>query len=96
MTPYFLKDVNTCTTTCDNGYYGNSTTNLCVLCPSVCATCTASDTCQSCQSVNGVGYYLSSNTCVIQCPLGQYGKVSDYTCQPCASGCLACYGPSIT
>ena len=95
-TPYYLKDVSTCAAACDNGFYGNDTTNLCVACPAACLTCTSSTSCQSCQSVHGVGYYLSGVTCTISCPITQYGRVSDYTCQNCATGCLACFGGSIT
>ena len=40
-TPYYLKDVSTCTTVCDNGFYGNATTNLCVACPAACKLCSS-------------------------------------------------------
>lgn len=80
-TAYYLKkDLNTCATTCDDGYYGNSTTNLCVACSAACKKCTSGTVCQSCQSVNGVGYYLNGTSCLIVCPLGSYGLVSSYTC----------------
>ena len=95
-TPYYLKDISTCAAACDNGFYGNSTTNLCVACPAACKTCSSSTVCSACQSVSGVGYYLNSTICTIQCPLSEYGRVSDYTCQPCAGGCLSCFGNALT
>lgn len=44
--------------------------------------------------MGGVSYFLTGNTCTPTCPFGTYGRVSDYTCQPCPTGCLSCFGPT--
>jgi proprotein convertase subtilisin/kexin type 5 len=95
-TVYYLKDLSTCSQSCDPGYYGNDTLHLCVACSSACKTCTSPTVCQSCQSVNGVGYFLNATACLVLCPLGTYGRVTDYTCQICATGCLSCFGAAVT
>lgn len=84
--------MSTCATSCTTGFYSNSTSNLCLACVAACASCTAPATCQSCQTVNGVAYFLSSTSCLILCPTGYYGRINDYTCQGCADGCLTCFG----
>ena len=61
-------NANTCESTCPDGYFPNSTTNLCDACNGACATCTGpTDTeCPSCNS----GYYLQpySTICLTTCP----------------------------
>jgi hypothetical protein len=79
---YFLQLAveNTCATTCNAGEYKDVTHLKCKACNFACAACTAYSTCQSCQAVNGVAYFLSSATCTVLCPTNQYGKVASYTC----------------
>lgn len=61
--------------TCGSGKYKKS--NRCYDCPSQCATCTSSSSCQSCRS----GYYLSYSSC----------KSCTSYCSSCSSGtCTAC------
>ena len=63
--PYFA-DLQTflCTTTCQEGYYGNLTTKVCEICQVQCTTCSGYLVCDSCIT----GFYLYENTCVISCP----------------------------
>ena len=60
-------------------------------CNSACLTCTTDSVCQSCQSINGVGYYLDVNFCTVSCPSTQYGG-SGYLCLNCHDSCLTCFG----
>jgi len=70
---------------------------LCQPCSAACSVCTSSAfNCSSCQSVNGVAYFLSGSSCIISCPVGQYGRINDFTCVTCATGCASCTGPSST
>ena len=88
--------MSTCAISCVDGYYGDSVAHLCVACVSACKKCSSELACSKCQSVNGVGYYHSGTTCIVQCPLGKYGRVTDYTCVTCADGCLSCFGSAIS
>ena len=70
-TQYFLQIGNTtCGPTCNSGEFPYGFTGKCTLCNPVCATCTSSTLCQTCQSVNGIAYYLSGSSCIIGCPAG--------------------------
>lgn len=64
----------------------------CKACNPACATCTSLSVCQTCQSVNGVGYFLSGTTCTVACPSTHFGQTSNYTCMACWAGCATCYG----
>ena len=65
-------------------------------CVAACATCTALSTCQSCQSVNGIAYFLSGSLCTVSCPSNQFGQLSNYQCTNCADGCQTCFGPTLS
>jgi len=61
-------------------------------CNSSCASCfgPSSTQCLSCNSA-----YLYQSQCLTVCPIGYYGDqtvTSNWTCQPCNSSCLTCYG----
>ena len=74
-TDYFLQYAveNTCATTCNAGEFKDTAHLKCKACNSACQTCTSLTVCQSCQSVNGVAYFLSGTTCTISCPSTHYG-----------------------
>ena len=94
--------LNSCTNSCGTGYYGDSSTSLCTVCPVGCSACSGSGnsiTCSACQTVSGVNYYLSGDSCVTSCPATKYGSSGqctgcDSTCQTCnggaANNCLTC------
>ena len=88
--------LNSCTQTCGDGYYGESSTSLCTACPVGCSLCAKSGstiTCSACQAVAGVTYFsLNSNSCVSKCPSNQYGNSSNNQCTTCDNSCLTCSG----
>ena len=86
--------ITTCATGCNPGEYPSPLTKECTLCPNVCATCSSSATCLSCQSLFGVAYYLSGTSCIYACPFGEYGNLTDFKCYTCPTGCLSCFGGS--
>ena len=91
---YLQPNSTTCSSTCENGYWGNPTGNICSPCASTCNYCvgpTSSD-CASC----GQGDYLHpfSGKCVTSCPLGYYPNNATRRCSPCDKSCTACIGPS--
>jgi proprotein convertase subtilisin/kexin type 5 len=67
-----------------------------VVCPQICATCTTSVLCQSCNIVNGLPYFHKSNTCLPNCPVGDYAHLPSLSCITCASECLSCFGATNT
>ena len=85
--------MNTCESTCPEGYFPNSTTNICDACNGACATCTGpTDT--ECSTCN-IGFYLqpSSTTCLTTCPSeGFWPNSSTNTCDACHSYCQICTG----
>ena len=72
------------------------TNKSCVACSSVCATCTSLSVCQSCQSVNGIAYFKEGSSCTVSCPSNKFGNINTMTCDPCANGCLTCFGAALT
>lgn len=85
-TSYFLQiNQTTCGPLCNPEEYQFILTLQCVACNPVCASCTSYSVCQSCQSLNGVAYYLDSNTCIIKCPSIKFGQLSNFTCLNCPS-----------
>lgn len=55
----------------------------------------SANNCQSCQSVNGMAYYLSGSSCIVSCPLHQFGHLGSFTCVACAVGCDTCFGSTV-
>lgn len=98
-TNYYLEygEFN-CLTTCPDGQYANASSFRCLLCSANCLTCVnSSSNCLTCGfSSIGVNLYLSGNKCVATCPQGQWGNSTNYTCDDCTGGCLACTGPSLS
>lgn len=99
-TNYFLKyGTTTCATSCPNGQYSVTSTFQCLLCSSSCLTCSGdSVTCQTCgfSTLFGVDLFLYSNQCLLYCPAGYYGKVSNHQCTACATGCATCTNSTAT
>jgi proprotein convertase subtilisin/kexin type 5 len=88
---YLQMGSNTCSSGCSNGEFANGVGNVCTLCAAACATCTSPTLCQSCDSVNGIAYFLDTDKCTVKCPSTQFGKLSDFTCTNCAGGCATCF-----
>jgi hypothetical protein len=81
---YFLDPVaQRCVTpsTCSSNTFPNFTTNVCVVCPSQCLTCTSTTSCQSCTT----NYYLLNNSCLTDCPSGYYPIDIQQICSLCTS-----------
>ena len=95
-TPY-LKEIGAtvCGTTCpDRQFISASYPNECQPCASNCITCSV--TADNCTNTNcSVNFYYLNNSCLSQCPSTYYYSDSSLRqCQPCATGCLRCFGPS--
>ena len=90
MQNYLIYGATTCASQCLDGQYPNSTTKICLLCSLSCLTCTSSTQCTSCGSVGGQDLFLYSSKCLLSCPNGIWGNVSDHKCYSCSSGCSLC------
>ena len=94
---YYLQiGLTSCLAGCNSGEFPSALNNKCVLCNSACATCTALNTCQTCQSVNGIAYFLNGTSCTVACPSNQFGQLSNYQCTACADGCATCFGAALS
>ncbi|EAR96334.2 latrophilin/CL-like GPS domain protein (macronuclear) [Tetrahymena thermophila SB210] len=76
---YFLY-MNTCLSTCPNGFYGSNVTGMCTPCGNNCTTCSGFNSlgnfiCNSCTT----SYYLDSN----------------FQCQQCSAGCVLCKSQTV-
>ena len=93
---YFLQPApsTTCLTTCPNGYWKDTTNNICAPCDIACSNCTGpnSNQCSSC-SPEYFQHPSSSTTCLSSCPNGYYGT-SSKTCSVCHPYCSVCTGSS--
>ena len=96
---YLYPVTHNCITNCPLGYFGNSTSALCLACDPKCLTCTLASTgCLSCAN----GFYLvrlsvTSYDCLASCPSGYFKEsqrcdVCVFPCNTCssASSCLTC------
>ncbi|EAR95046.2 TNFR/NGFR cysteine-rich region family protein (macronuclear) [Tetrahymena thermophila SB210] len=88
---FFNSQSNSCVSPCPDGYYANSTGNLCSTCDPKCKTCSG-NTLNNCLSCSG-SLYLYGNTCVADCPSGKYQNTNNNTCSSCNSSCTTCSGP---
>jgi proprotein convertase subtilisin/kexin type 5 len=91
---YFkVIDVDICNTTCPAGQYPYQLLLACQYCSATCLTCTTSaTTCQTCNNVSGVPYYQHSSQCILTCPNGYYGELTNNSCVACVAGCSLCFG----
>ncbi|EAS00754.2 zinc finger lsd1 subclass family protein (macronuclear) [Tetrahymena thermophila SB210] len=93
---YLQTDKNSCLTTCKSNEYQDNSSNKCVACNVLCATCSgpASTQCLTCQA--GQILYTSPDnkkTCVNSCPDGYYSDTKNNVCAQCNSSCLTCASP---
>lgn len=82
---YFkVPNLQTCSTSCPTGSYGNVLNNNCDYCQKGCVNCTNDPSnCFACNSAGGSDYFKTndSNSCVTVCPDGFFSNSSDYTCR---------------
>ena len=84
-TQYYLS-LTSCVSTCPSGFYGDSTSKICTVCTSPCATCQgAATTCLTCSTDNLI---YGTNACGA-CPGGQFDAGSN-KCELCDSNCATC------
>jgi proprotein convertase subtilisin/kexin type 5 len=77
-----------CYLNCPSGYYGSTSTMLCITCSTDCLTCDGpfSDNCLTCVFPK----VLIQKVCYATCPTFTYSS----SCLPCDPSCLTCNGPS--
>lgn len=88
----FLNPVDhTCTTTCLEKYYKNSTNNKCEQCDSSCKNCSdkGSDKCIEC---DGALYFKDEKYCSSTCHSNEFGNSLNNKCEPCDLICNSCSG----
>lgn len=69
MIKYFSPLTNECLTSCPNGYYKNTSNNICIACYGTCASCTG-PTSTECTGCSGSFYLNSTGECLPTCPDG--------------------------
>ena len=92
---YFLQPASTtCLSTCPDGYYKDTTNNICAACHTACSACTGSSNTE-CSTCNP-GYFLqpppATTTCINSCPPGYGGDSTTRTCVQCHTYCSICTG----
>lgn len=93
---YYNNITNKCVTTCDSGYYPDSTLLQCKACNVICGTCVnISTNCSSCNSTSGFPFLnktTTSGTCLANCDSGMYPDTnqSPTLCVVCVSPCVTC------
>jgi hypothetical protein len=85
---YYFKEVSldACVTRCSTGYFGNILNNKCDPCQAGCISCEFNASyCYSCRAANGNDFFKpqTSNSCLIVCPNGEYGNITDHQCHDC-------------
>ena len=98
---YFLQpapDDTSCLTTCQTGYWKDTTNHVCTPCNAACEAC-LDGTHTQCSSCNS-GFFLqplpSTSTCLDFCPQGYWGNTGSHTCDTCSTACSGCTGASDT
>lgn len=87
---YYLEWLGfACKYDCDDGKYGDTLTNMCLLCHYSCLTCRGAgpDQCKVCAK----GFLRRKSLCVSKCEEGEF--VVDGACFSCDKKCLTCDGP---
>jgi proprotein convertase subtilisin/kexin type 5 len=90
---FYWSSATSCSLNCSeqDGYYPESSDSTCTACPTDCASCTASDSCTSCN--NSKVLNIETSLCETTCPDGYYANSSSI-CQLCHYSCSTCSGPS--
>ncbi|KAL4496652.1 hypothetical protein ABPG73_011618 [Tetrahymena malaccensis] len=91
--PSFYIDQNSYQCKCPYASYldVNNDNYQCLSCPSNCAICLNSTTCQQCAS-NSLPDPLNPGNCILNCQQGQFYNRQSQSCQQCAPTCLTCFG----
>lgn len=78
---------NQCLKHCNPGWFKNDV-DICVLCAAQCSECLgASYRCIKCKAPK----FLKNNTCIDQCPVGEYGHLPSRECRKCNTAtCVTC------
>eukprot|EP00795_Rhopilema_esculentum_P005914 gene5914-11255_t len=84
--PRMLKQ-STCVSDCGIGFFSNSTSNMCQVCPYPCSDCKGDKNCENCY-VN-----LNEERCLEACPSGTFRDIEQrFRCTRCHSSCKECSG----
>ena len=82
---------SSCLSRCPDGYFGRDADNACIKCHDYCSKCFGADnlSCTACRQNNSIDYFLSygTNTCVQNCPGGQFANTTTLLCLICDSNC---------
>ncbi|KAL4496653.1 hypothetical protein ABPG73_011619 [Tetrahymena malaccensis] len=91
--PSFYIDQNSYQCKCPYASYldVNNNNYQCLSCPSNCAICLNSTTCQQCAS-NSLPDPQNPGNCILNCQQGQFYNKQSQSCQQCAANCLTCFG----
>ena len=89
------SNIDQCLSSCSN-FTGDS--NQCFTCDPQCNGCEGPTNrdCLTCKESNVTNTQTQRTICVASCGIGQYLNTSLYSCQPCASQCITCTGPTNT
>jgi proprotein convertase subtilisin/kexin type 5 len=80
-----------CLETCPDKFFGDTDSNACVGCLSICQLCSGASICSQCV----LGYFLEGTTCQTDCPDMKFKKPGDDPdfggeCVSCGENCLNC------
>lgn len=78
-----------CVSTCPVGYFGSTSSGICLPCASACLTCSSTSTCTQCKNSLYSIPNCNDNSC-----LGSTYRLNSTTCAPCNTICLTCFGSS--
>ena len=91
--PGFLDPLtDSCVSVCPTGYWGDTSTRVCLTCYSTEDPYAVHGTCRSCYGPNdnqctscfsGRFYLNTSDTCVLNCPDGWFPNMTNNSCDPC-------------
>ncbi|KAM4877564.1 proprotein convertase subtilisin/kexin type 5 isoform 1-T1 [Thomomys bottae] len=79
-----------CVSSCPQGTWASARSGSCEECMEGCASCSAPDLCETCQTQSDIPRFLHEGRCYSRCPEHFYAK--DGLCEPCGSPCRTCEG----
>ena len=88
---YSVPGPSTCGSSCNNGYYPDSSAWQCLGCNSNCATCSISGA-SGCLTCNANTYLQATgpSSCLSTCPTGKYPDAGTLKCLSCDNSCKSC------